>query len=233
MALTAAAIDTPSRECETQSGYFWYICNWTTPDYSGCCRVDPCRQEPIGCPPSARGQTAPPTDDATTTTLTTTVPATETTVTVTRTRPTSTSHHPTSTSHHPTSSSSSTPAPGAGAPTSPTIASTSIADNDAHNRDGVALSVNALVGVVIGCSVVVVLAAVCAYMWWRRRRRNEDAKKKQGDRLTTSRGLGDEQIPSGMESFFNPMAQSGPGSVFDRDQGMNDELPSGLRFEGT
>jgi hypothetical protein len=51
MALTEMAIDAPSRVCETQSGYLWYICSWTTPDYSGCCRVDPCRQEPIGCPP--------------------------------------------------------------------------------------------------------------------------------------------------------------------------------------
>jgi hypothetical protein len=84
----------------------------------------------------------------------------------------------------------------------------------------VTLSAQELVGVVVSCAIVAILAAVCAYMWWRRRRRDEDAKKNQTGRLTMSRGAGDEQIPSGMESFFNPMAQSGPGSVFDRDQGM-------------
>jgi hypothetical protein len=84
----------------------------------------------------------------------------------------------------------------------------------------VTLSAHELVGVVVSCTVVAILAAVCAYMWWRRRRRDDAAKKKQTGRPTMSRGVGDEQIPSGMESFFNPMAQSGPGSVFDRDQGM-------------
>lgn len=221
MALTKMAIVATSRVCETQSGYLWYICTWTTPYYSGCCRVDPCRREPIGCPPSAR-QTVP-TDDAVTT-LTSTLIVPETTLTVTK-RPTH-SHQP------PSSSSSLTSTLGAGAPTSPTIASTSAADSDNSSGNGITLSVNALAGTVVGCAIVAMLAAVCAYMWWRRRRRDRDEKMKQAERLTSSGGLGDEQIPTGMESFFNPMAHSGPGSIFDRDQGMM-RCPQGLRLQVT
>jgi hypothetical protein len=59
-------------------------------------------------------------------------------------------------------------------------------------------------------------------MWWGRRRREKKEKIDHPERLASSRGLGDEQVPPGLESVFNPMTQSGRGSVFDRTEGMSD-----------
>jgi len=61
-------------------------------------------------------------------------------------------------------------------------------------------------------------------MWWARRKR-EKREKKELARLDSSRSPGDERVPPGLESVFNPMSQAGPGSVFDRAEGM---LPNSL-----
>ncbi|KAK4245642.1 hypothetical protein C7999DRAFT_42862 [Corynascus novoguineensis] len=56
-------------------------------------------------------------------------------------------------------------------------------------------------------------------MWWGRRRREKKEERVHTERLGSSRGLGEEQVPRGLESVFNPMTQSGRGSVFDRSEG--------------
>ncbi|KAK4040517.1 hypothetical protein C8A01DRAFT_46150 [Parachaetomium inaequale] len=197
MPLTETSIDTASSACETESGYLWYICTWTAPFYSGCCRVNPCRQEPIGCPPQARGDSE---SYDTTVTLTTTVPSSTLTVTKTRSK------------SQPAPSSSATPTPGASAASSPTISSTSTANNDNINSHGLAISTSALVGIVVGCGIVVIFAALMACMWWGRRRREKDEKRDHAARLGSSRGLDEDQVPPGLESVFNPMTQSGPAA---------------------
>ena len=218
--MAAAAETTGDPTCDTQSGYFWYFCTWTTPYYSGCCSVDPCREEPIGCPASATGELVP---DAVVLTITSYVPSATVVITIT-------AHHPSSASSTPSSSSSSTlpsssaaspPTPGAGAPTtSPTISSTSAAGNDHNSGNGMALSVSALIGIVLACGVVAIFAALSACMWWgRRRQKNEKQEQAEGE--LSSRGMDEELAPPGLESVFNPMAQSGPGSVFDRAEGMS------------
>lgn len=211
--MAAAANATGDPTCNTQSGYSWYICTWTTPYYSGCCSVDPCREEPIGCPASATGEPVP---DAVVLTITSYVP--EGTVTLT-----TTARHSSSASSTPSSSSASPPpTPGAGAPTtSPTISSTSTVGNDNSSGNGMALSVSALIGTVLACGFVAIFAALSACMWWGRRRRQKKEKQEQADGALSSRGVDEELVPPGLESVFNPMAQSGPGSIFDRAEGMS------------
>ncbi|KAK3299105.1 uncharacterized protein B0H64DRAFT_91161 [Chaetomium fimeti] len=214
------AIDTTSRVCETNSGYLWYICTWTTPFYSGCCRVNPCQNTPIGCPPQARGHS-----DSSTAYISVTK-----TLTVTR-AVTSTSLSPSSTSLSPSPfSSTSTPVPGASAPSPPTISSTSTANIDQGSGDGLSIPINTLAGIVVGCGIVVIFVALVACMWWGRRRRKKRERSDHTERLPSSRGLGDEQIPPGLESIFNPMAHSGPGSVFDRTEGRMAKADSMLGF---
>jgi len=82
------------------------------------------------------------------------------------------------------------------------------------------ISVSALVGIVVGCGIVAIFAALVACMWWGRRRREKKEERVHTERLGSSRGLGEEQVPRGLESVFNPMTQSGRGSVFDRSEGM-------------
>ena len=84
-----------------------------------------------------------------------------------------------------------------------------------------ALSVSALIGIVLACGVVAIFAALSACMWWGRRRRQKNEKEEQADGALSSRGVDEELVPPGLESVFNPMAQSGPGSVFDRGEGMS------------
>ncbi|KAL2199718.1 hypothetical protein P885DRAFT_66635 [Corynascus similis CBS 632.67] len=64
-----------------------------------------------------------------------------------------------------------------------------------------------------------IFAALVACMWWGRRRREKKEERVHTERLDSSRGLGEEQVPRGLESVFNPMTQSGRGSVFDRSEG--------------
>ncbi|AEO54239.1 hypothetical protein MYCTH_2123119 [Thermothelomyces thermophilus ATCC 42464] len=54
---------------------------------------------------------------------------------------------------------------------------------------------------------------------WSRHRREKKEERVHVARLDSSRGPGEELIPPGLESVFNPMAQIGPGSVFDRSEG--------------
>jgi hypothetical protein len=74
---------------------------------------------------------------------------------------------------------------------------------------------------VVGCSIVVIVAALMTCMWWGRRRREKEEKLDHAQRIGSSRGLDEDQVPPGLESVFNPMTQSGPGSVFDRTEGMS------------
>lgn len=73
----------------------------------------------------------------------------------------------------------------------------------------------------VGCGIAVIFVALVACMWWGRRRREKREKSDHPERLASPRGLGDDQIPPGLDSIFNPMAQNGPGSVFDRTEGMS------------
>lgn len=203
------SIDTSNPECDTKNGYFWYTCTWKQPYYSGCCRVDPCRQNPIGCPLSARqpytttafqtlsvsSQISSPTDQATSESLLS---------------------DEATTTFFSTTTTSSTPSPGV--PASPIISSSLTADSD-NSSHGVTLSVNALVGIVVGCTLAALFIALMICMWLARRRREKKEKSEQAERMASSRGLDEEVIPPGLESVFNPMAQTGPGSVFDRAEG--------------
>ncbi|KAL2178606.1 uncharacterized protein P884DRAFT_257808 [Thermothelomyces heterothallicus CBS 202.75] len=81
------------------------------------------------------------------------------------------------------------------------------------------VSLSAIVGIIVGCGIVAVFAALVACMWWSRHRREKKEERVHVARLGSSRGPGEEQIPPGLESVFNPMAQIGPGSVFDRSEG--------------
>ncbi|KAL2168463.1 hypothetical protein VTG60DRAFT_7265 [Thermothelomyces hinnuleus] len=81
------------------------------------------------------------------------------------------------------------------------------------------VSVSAIVGIIVGCGIVAVFTALVACMWWSRRQREKKEERVHVARLDSSRGPGEEQIPPGLESVFNPMAQIGPGSVFDRSEG--------------
>ncbi|KAK0737706.1 hypothetical protein B0T21DRAFT_170745 [Apiosordaria backusii] len=49
-------LDLERKECATASGYLWYTCTFTTPWYAGCCSVNPCQQQPVGCPLIAQGE---------------------------------------------------------------------------------------------------------------------------------------------------------------------------------
>lgn len=234
MAVSKTTIGATNRECDQQNGYFWYICSLTTPAYSGCCRVDPCNEQPIGCPAFATPQSDL---DETVLTLTSYVPSS--TLTITRTASqhissdssTSSSESLTPSSSFdsstPFSTSTPTPTPGASAPTSPTISSTSTADNDNSKGNGLTISVSALIGIVLACGIVSILAALSLCMWWGRRRRQKNEKRDQIQRVVSSRGLDEDLVPPGLESVFNPMAQSGPGSVFDRGEG-EDGILNGL-----
>lgn len=222
----AAAETSEDPACDTQSGYSWYLCTWTTPNYSGCCRVDPCRQEPIGfCPASATDE---PWFGESTLTITSYVPSSTLTITRTAQHPSSavtssatlrstllpSSSTPLSTSPPPL------PAPpGAGAPTPPTIPSTSTAHTDDTNGNGLTISVSALIGIVLGCGIVAIFAVLSFCMWWGRRRRQRSEKQGQADKAVSLRATDEELVPPGLESVFNPMAQTGPGSVFDRAEG--------------
>ncbi|KAL2255978.1 hypothetical protein VTK26DRAFT_2401 [Humicola hyalothermophila] len=209
-------IDTTSRVCQTESGYLWYICTWKHPYYSGCCRVDPCKQDPIGCPPSARGEPVGVTTHHSSTSSTTSQTASDSLL---ATEATATSL--------PTATTSSTPSPGAPAP--PIISSTSTTDSDSGS-DGVTLPVGTLVGIVVGCTLAALFAAVMACMWWGRRRREKEEKREQAERLASSGGLDEEHLPPGLDSVFNPMTEAGPGSVFDRGQGRMGKGESMLGF---
>lgn len=83
------------------------------------------------------------------------------------------------------------------------------------------LSVSALVGIVLACVIVAIFATFSACMWWGRRRRGKDERCEQAEKLAASRGLDEEQIPPELESIFDPVVQSRPGSVFDRAEGMS------------
>lgn len=210
-------IDTTSRVCETESGYLWYICTFTQPDYSGCCRVDPCKRDPVGCPPYARG--VPVITSTTITTSTSTKPALDPTsdTSLTLAVPTTTGPAPSPPETTPT------PSPGAGAGASlqrsaatdgPTTGGSS-----SSSSHGITLSISALVGIVIGCAIVALFASLSTCMWWGRRQREKKEKHGQLEKLASSQGLDVEHMPPGLESVFNPMAQSGPGSIFDRGEG--------------
>ncbi|KAK3310304.1 uncharacterized protein B0T15DRAFT_32538 [Chaetomium strumarium] len=213
---TETAIDTTSRVCETQSGYIWYICTWKHPYYSGCCRVDPCKQDPIGCPigwpASARGHPVATTDSASTSrprTTSRTSPI-RTTPGLTRTETAAASSSP---------SPSSTPTPGAGAGTTATISSTSTAVNANNSSSGITLSVGALVGIVVACAAVAVIAALSTCMWWWgrcRQRRDSIAPS-----LLVVSGPVKEPNPSALEPVFDSsVAHSMPRGVSDPASGM-------------
>lgn len=81
------------------------------------------------------------------------------------------------------------------------------------------ISINALVGVVVGCTIAVIFVALVTCMWWSRRRRERDEKRQQAQRLASPRLVDEELVPPGLEGVFNPMASDGPGSIFDRAEG--------------
>ncbi|KAK4128312.1 hypothetical protein N657DRAFT_13667 [Parathielavia appendiculata] len=252
MASISTTVDAPSTGDCDQSGYFWDICTWTTPSYSGCCNVDPC-QSPIGCPQAENipnltiTVTSTSSEEVTIITETETVPSSISTLTITRSsriirtsKTSKTSKTPTisttSTTPIPSSvSSSSTPTPGAGALTSPTSSATSTAASESSGGHGMTVSVSSLVGIVIGCSFFAIFVSLSAFWWWSRRRRRKSEKQEeaeahaQAERLASS-GDGDEPVPPGLESIFSPMAQAGPGSVFDRTEGRMGKGESMLGF---
>ncbi len=206
--MAAARAETPSDPvCDTQDGYFWYICTWTTPYYSGCCGVDPCNQEPFGCPASATGEPIP---DETTVTITSNVPAS--TLTITKT-----AQHtsPSASLSTPLTSSRPTSAPGAVASTIPTISPTSAATNDGGSGHGLTISVGALVGIVLACGIVAIFGALSACMWWGRRRPpQKDEKSEQVERAVSSRGMDEGPLSPGLESSLNSTGQGEPGGAF-------------------
>ncbi|KAK4177672.1 hypothetical protein QBC36DRAFT_371016 [Triangularia setosa] len=155
-----------SQVCASASGYLWYICSFTTtPWYAGCCDINLCQQEPVGCPLTAQGE-------AISTPLSTT----------------------------------------------PSEATATIATT-ADISHGMTISINALVGVVVGCTIAVIFVALVTCMWWSRRRRERDEKREQAQRLASPQLVDEELVPPGLEGVFNPMASNGPGSIFDRAEG--------------
>lgn len=82
-------------------------------------------------------------------------------------------------------------------------------------------SVSMIVDVIVGCGIVVTFTAFEVCMWCSRRQREKKVDHIHVARLNSSRGQGEEQIPPGLEAVFNPMAQTGPGSVFDRSESTN------------
>lgn len=200
----AAMASSRYEECENHNGYFWYTCNENALlSYSGCCLVDPCAQTPIGCP--TRFQQHP-------------------SIVPTTTSISASTDHETVSQSFTTASSVSSPSPTSetsspGSPASPIIPSTSNADSDSRSH-GVALSVGSIVGIIVGCGFAVIFASLMACMWWGRRQREKDEKRDHLERVASSRGMDEDQMPPGLGSVFNPMAQSGRGSVFDRAEGM-------------
>ncbi|GAB1311208.1 hypothetical protein MFIFM68171_01418 [Madurella fahalii] len=208
-------MDTTSRVCETESGYLWYICTWTHPDYSGCCRVDPCKRNPVGCPSYARGVPVTSSID------TTPASSTRTTTVVDTVVETSSTLAATATATVPVPPETSS-APGLGADIQRSAALSGPSAVGDSSSNGMTLSVSALVGIVVGCAMVAIFMALAAGMWWGRRRREKDEKYEKyehAERLASSRGLDVEHMTPGLGSVFNPTAQNGPGSIFDRAEG--------------
>ncbi|KAL1837047.1 hypothetical protein VTJ49DRAFT_2884 [Mycothermus thermophilus] len=232
MVLTATTLDDARKIWETQTGYF------ATPSHSDYHHRDPCKNFFIGGPLSARAETDKPGENSSSSSSsklaqTTKTPPTDISTTAT-VKETSTHKQSSQPRPPPTSSPSPTISPpsSTGPPPTTTIASTTPTptDSGASDSNGVmTLSISALVGIVVSCVIVFLFAALSAYMWWRRYRRDK-AKKDQEEQVQRgvfrweSRGAGqrqdeEDQFPSGMDSVFDPMAQAGPGSVFDRAQG--------------
>ncbi|KAK4197498.1 hypothetical protein QBC40DRAFT_232068 [Triangularia verruculosa] len=86
------------------------------------------------------------------------------------------------------------------------------------------ISIDALVGVVVGCAIAVIFVSLVICMWWSRRRRERVEKREQAQRLASPRLVDDELVPPGLEGVFNPMASDGPGSIFDRAEGRMSQI---------
>ncbi|VBB72775.1 Putative protein of unknown function [Podospora comata] len=184
------SFDSSSQVCASASGYLWYICTFTTPWYAGCCDINPCHQQPVGCPLTAQGE------PVTSTISTFTSPSLrEATATITTTADISSQI------------------------TLPASIFPATQEDNQEDSHGMTISINALVGVVVGCTIAVIFVALVTCMWWSRQRRERDEKRQQAQRLASPRLVDEELVPPGLEGVFNPMASDGPGSIFDRAEG--------------
>lgn len=161
--------------------YQWYTCNVAQGiPYSGCCAMDPCRPDMVDCPDRYK-----PDDDITSTTIvitSTESPSTETHFT-TITSSARSDLIPTLTSH-----SSSTGTTGSASSTaSATVTATPDAPPTVVHKE---LSVGAIAGIAVGCSLAFIFFAISVCMWWGRRRAKKDEKKDSADTANVSSFLG-------------------------------------------
>ncbi|KAK3397663.1 hypothetical protein B0T20DRAFT_479862 [Sordaria brevicollis] len=207
-------------------GYQWYTCNagFGVP-YAGCCAMDPCRPDMADCPDRYKPQLV------TSITSVITITASDDTTTLTKTSFTtiasSASSEPT-TSHTSTSHISSTSASesaSSSASASSTATSTPDASPTVVHKD---LSVGAIVGIAVGCSLAFIFFAISVCMWWGRRRAKKAEKKGIAETTNVASFLGptDMRNPSETGQGKN-MPQS--GSSFPH--GNYQPVPNGAPYE--
>lgn len=168
-------------------GYQWYTCSpFVGPNFVGCCASDPCILGSAYCPVDDRPPAGGDTVTSETIVITSTVnDATSTLTSITTittsdssdSRTTTTSHHTLST--RTTASASST--------ASVTATATPDAPPTVVHKD---LSVGAIVGIAVGCSLAFIFFAISVCMWWGRRRAKKDEKKESAETANVSSFLG-------------------------------------------
>ncbi|CCC04876.1 unnamed protein product [Sordaria macrospora k-hell] len=204
-------------------GYQWYTCNAIDgPPYAGCCAMDPCRPEmAYECP----DQYQPGGGAITSSTIVITSTADHGTSTVTQITTIRSSADsdpaPTLTSQ----ASSTSTAVRASSTASATATVTPDAPPTVIHKD---LSVGAIVGIAVGCSLAFIFFAISVCIWWGRRRTKKDEKKDSADTANVSSFLGPTDLnnPAGRGQDKN-MSQSGsrfPGGSYQ-------PVPTGTPYE--
>jgi hypothetical protein len=138
------------------AGYFHYTCNFDGHNYAGCCSVDACKQNPVGCPLAAQPRTS----------------TTKTWTTSSRTSSSLSSPAPTTVEiptlqHSVLSSSASATSP----------AATAVTGADGKNNHGILIPLGGLIALVVISAIVAVAGAILAWQRWCKRhdKRAEDS----------------------------------------------------------
>ncbi|KAK4449395.1 hypothetical protein QBC34DRAFT_89420 [Podospora aff. communis PSN243] len=133
------------------AGYFHYTCNFNGHSYAGCCRVDACKQNPVGCPLAAQPR-----------------------ISTTKTSTSLESSSSLSSSPAPTTLETPTFLSSAGA-TFP--AATAVSSADGNSNHGILIPLGGLIALVVIPAVVAVAGAILAWQRWCKRR---DSKAEDG-----------------------------------------------------